>query len=123
MSEADSASLNDSDVNTDDLFDVLSNPRRRYILSHLQASKTPMALADLTDAVVRWETGEEPTAVQAVREQVYISLYHWHLPKLADAGLISFNRDRKLAGIHETADDLPHTVVRPSADEHPIESH
>lgn len=92
MSEADSASLNDSDVNTDDLFDVLSNPRRRYILSHLQASKTPMALADLTDAVVRWETGEEPTAVQAVREQVYISLYHWHLPKLADAGLISFNR-------------------------------
>ena len=48
-----------------------------------------------------------------------ISLYHWHLPKLADADLITFDLDRKLVDLRQAGDDLPLTVVRPSPDEHP----
>lgn len=109
-------------VGRDELFSVLANRRRRYVLYCLKTSKTPMAVADVADALVRWETDESPPAVQETRERVYISLYHCHLPKLADADLISFDINQKLVDLREDGKDLPLSVVRPSADNHPRES-
>lgn len=105
----------------DKLFSTLTNRRRRYALYCLKTSKTPMALADLADELVRWETDRSPTAVQDTRERVYISLYHCHLPKLADADLISFDTDRKLITVREDTNDLPLNVTRLRADEPPRE--
>lgn len=106
----------------DELFSVLANRRRRYVLHCLKTSKTPMAVADVADALVHWETDASPPAVQDTQERVYISLYHCHLPKLAEADLISFDIDQKLVDLREDGKDLPLSVVRPSADNHPRDS-
>lgn len=101
---------------------VLRNRRRRYVLHCLTTSETPMALADLADDLVRWETDSSPPTAQDVRERVYVSLYHCHLPKLAEAGLVDFDSDRKLVDVRGDADDLPLAVDRPSSGERPRES-
>lgn len=110
---------NDSEM-LDGLHHVLRNRRRRDVLRCLRTAETPMAVADLADELVRRETDASPPAVQDVREEIYLSLYHYHLPKLADADLVSFDSDRKLASLREDAEDLPRNLVRPSEDDHPI---
>ena len=84
---------------TAELYEVLSDPRRRRVLSCLRSSRTPMALADLTDDLLRREADASPSAAQDERERIYVSLYHRHLPKLGKAGLVSFDIDRKLVGL------------------------
>lgn len=88
------------------LFNVLSNQRRRYALYCLYRYETPMALADLTDEIVRLETDAPPTAVPEIREQVYTHLYHRHLPKMAEVELVSFNMNENLANLGDAADEV-----------------
>lgn len=102
---------------SDDVSRVLENRHRRYVLYCLKTSETPMALADLADDLVRWETDASPAAVQDVREKVYLSLYHCHLPKLANVGLVDFDADRNLVDLREDADGVPLGGDRPRADE------
>lgn len=102
--------------------DALRNRRRRYILYRLKTATTPMAVADIADDIVRWETDASPPEVQDMRKRVYVSLYHRDLPKLDAADLLSFDEERNLVDIRETGEDLPRSAVRPSADNHPQES-
>lgn len=101
----------------DELGDLLADRHRRYVLHCLATSETPMALADLADELVRWETDTLPTAVQEQRERVYVSLYHCHLPKLASSGLVSFDINRKLVDLREDADEHLLDLVRTGAEE------
>lgn len=105
-----------------DRWRVLANRRRRDVLHCLKISTTPMALADVANALVHWETDVSPSAVQEIRERVYVSLYHTHLPKLAEVDLVAFDIDQKLVDLREEADDLPHAVVRPRSNEYPGEA-
>lgn len=89
------------------VYEALADRRRRYVLHCLNTSRTPMALADLADAIVRWETDTAPTEVQTERERIYTSLYHWHLPKLADTNLVSFNVTTKRVSLREDTADFP----------------
>lgn len=79
----------------DVLFDLLSNRRRRYALAHLADRERPTALADLARAVAARENGV-PTAevTDEAVQRTRTSLHHAHLPKLADAGAVEFDRDR-----------------------------
>lgn len=65
-----------------------------------------MALADLTDEIVRLETGAAPTVVPEIREQVYTHLYHRHLPKLAEADLTTFDMNNSLVRLGPDADKV-----------------
>lgn len=103
----------------DELVSLLASRRRQFVLHCLETSETPMALADLADELVRWETGESPTAAQDERERIYVSLYHCHLPKLANSDLVSFDADRNLVDLREDGEELPLDLVRTGADEHP----
>ncbi|WP_435181801.1 DUF7344 domain-containing protein [Halorussus sp. AFM4] len=91
---------------------VLADRRRRYVLSRLEASGAPMAVADLADDVVRRETDRSPTAMQDERERIYVSLYHNHLPKLAAAELVRFDADRKLVELAADVGELPLDVPK-----------
>ena len=76
-----------------------------------------MALADLTDELVREEFGASPASVQDERERMYVSLYHCHLPKLAEAGLVDFDRAEKQVEFDAESGDRAMRLLERVADE------
>lgn len=101
---------------TNELFHVLADRRRRYVLHCLEESETPMALTDIVDELVHWENESLSTAVD--RERIHISLYHCHLPKLADLGLVSYDKDQKTVEVSEDCSELPFPVSQMMAEEY-----
>lgn len=105
-SESQSAETNSNNptepARREEVYRVLADHRRRYVLHHLNASTVPLALADVADELVRWETDKKPIEVQEKREQMYSSLYHCHIPKLADANLVSFDVAQKRVSLCES---------------------
>lgn len=84
-----------SPLNIDTLFSILSRERRRYALYCLQQYQNPMALADLADEVARFEHDEQRVAEIPAEDvkSVYMTLYHTHLPKMEDAGIIEYDQN------------------------------
>lgn len=89
MSQGDSQRLTQ-----DVAFDLLSSPRRRYVINYLQQGETPVELGTLAEEVAAWENEtsiEELTSKQ--KKRVYVSLYQTHVPKLEDYGVVSYDED------------------------------
>lgn len=95
-------------LSQDALFDALSSRRSRYILHDLRSDDTPISLENLVDTVAAWEMDKSIDLVSDEhRRNVLMSLQHTQIPKLAMAGLVQYDEDKKLIdkGIHaEQAD-------------------
>lgn len=88
-----SLSIDPSVLELDFVFSVLSQPRRRYLLYAL-AENPEWTLTELATKLVAWETGVEEEAVDAERrDQMYLSLYHTHVPKLVDEDVVTFDAE------------------------------
>lgn len=88
----------DQDTLTQDLvFDILSSPRRRYVLYYLRTVAEPVALNDLAEHVAAWEN---ETTVDELsdqeRKRVYVSLYQTHIPKLDSVGIVEYDQQSGL---------------------------
>lgn len=81
-------------LSQDLVFDLLSSPRRRFILHYLRSESDSIALTALADEVAAWEY-ESPIdeLTDQERKRAYVSLYQTHIPKLADAGIIDYDAD------------------------------
>jgi hypothetical protein len=76
---------------------LLTNPERRLALAALETAETPLSLRDLATEVVSRERGVPPDEAPAEAvTSASVSLYHVHLPKLVEAGVISFDADRRV---------------------------
>lgn len=94
-------------LSQDVVFDLLSNPRRRYILSYLRREESAVDLVDLADEIAAWENDtpvEELTSQQ--RKRVYVSIYQTHVPKLEDAGVVTYDRESGLVGLSDRAVEI-----------------
>lgn len=110
----DFTALANSDVELDALFDVLSDSRRRFILTYLQEHDTPMALMDVVDELATWEHEADITDIPAKEvSSISISLYHRHLPKMADAGIVEYTREGGAEVPTENSDELISLVSSP----------
>ncbi|WP_436923888.1 DUF7344 domain-containing protein [Halosimplex amylolyticum] len=69
-------------------YDALSSPRRRHVIRLLDEAEGALDLNDLAEAVAEDEQDGDADDSQVVR--VYASLYHVHVPKLADAGIVRY---------------------------------
>lgn len=83
-----------------ELFHVLSNSRRRYVLHYLANNSFVTDIRSLAIQVAKWEVGESDTTDERI-ESVRTSLIHSHLPKLADYGIITFDTDSSLVELTE----------------------
>lgn len=96
-----------TDLSKDELFRILSNSRRRYIIYYLHEEDDEMSLKELA---ARIAAVENDTAVEDVtdeeRQRVYISLYQTHLPKLEEAGIVSYDDEQRIVEL------TPQTVQR-----------
>ncbi|WP_238547485.1 MULTISPECIES: DUF7344 domain-containing protein [Haloferax] len=90
-----------NEVSLDVTFDLLRSRRRRYILRYLTHHSDTIELQELADQLVACE--ETPLDD---RERLVTSLYHVHLPKLADSGVVTFYPEQRLVEPEATADAL-----------------
>lgn len=72
-------------------FDLLADPHRRYVLYYLTREAGVVDLDTLAAAIANWDKGEPVTGRGNDREAIATSLRHAHLPKLAAAGIITFD--------------------------------
>ena len=73
------------------VYDALGHSRRRY-LCYTLLEDTEWSLTDLATKIAAWENDVSEQAVtEAKREEVYVSLYHSHVPKLVDDDVITFD--------------------------------
>jgi hypothetical protein len=101
-------SITEQDTLTQDVvFDLLSNPRRRYVLYYLSEVDEPIQLRDLADQVSSWEN-EIPVdeLSNQQRKRVYVSLYQTHIPKLEDAGVVSYDSESGYVSLAERSSEL-----------------
>ncbi|WP_330631901.1 DUF7344 domain-containing protein [Halocatena halophila] len=81
-------------LSQDTVFDLLSSPRRRYVLHYLRSESSGIELTNLADHVAAWEYD---TTVDSLSEQqrkrAYVSLYQTHVPKLEEAGIVTYDSD------------------------------
>lgn len=78
----------------DTAYDLLSNARRRLVISHLRGAEEPVSVSELSERIAAWENDipvEELSDQQIKR--VYVSLYQIHIPKLDEFGLVDYDKD------------------------------
>ena len=90
----------------DVVFDVLTNPRRRYVLAFLR-DESPLRIGELAELVAAAERETDVDRLTSKeRKSVYTSLYQAHLPKLAGQGIVEYDRDRGVVALAERATEL-----------------
>ncbi|MDQ2049851.1 hypothetical protein RBH26_05080 [Natronolimnohabitans sp. A-GB9] len=80
-----------------EIFEVLRNQRRRYVLQYLKQDGRPVELGDLAQQIAAWEYDTTPAEVtSAQRKRVYTTLQQTHLPKMDSAGILEFDADDRV---------------------------
>lgn len=100
-------------LSQDVVFDLLSSPRRRFVLYYLNQVDDEVEIGELADEVAAWENEtdvEDLTSQQ--RKRVYVSLYQTHVPKMEDAGIIDYDSDRGTVSLADQAEDISAYLTR-----------
>ncbi len=95
------------DLTKTEIFDLLRNERRRYLLHYLKTYEAPVEIGDLATRIAAWEHDEPVEAVTSKqRKRVYTTLQQTHLPKMDEARIVDYDHDRGLVDRTEYTDDL-----------------
>jgi hypothetical protein len=94
-SESAEAQSDEQTLSKDELFEILKNQRRRDALQFLKENEGSVNLSDMSEYIAAKENGIDISALSSSqRKRVYIGLYQCHLPKMANFGVIDFDKDR-----------------------------
>jgi hypothetical protein len=79
----------------DQVFEILKNQRRRYVLKYLKEVDDTVSMSDLAEEIAAWENDKEVSQLSSSeRKRVYVGLYQCHLPKMDSMDVVSFNKPR-----------------------------
>ncbi len=82
-------------LSEDDLFELLANRRRRYILHELMRAGDAIDIGTLSEEIAASEDGLEVHEISSKdRKRVYTALHQSHLPKMDKTGVVDFDSDR-----------------------------
>ena len=85
-----------------EIYEVLSNERRREALRDLTAAGGSIELTELATTVAERETGESPPP-RSARESVYNALHQTHLPKLEELRIVDYDRESRTVRLRRPA--------------------
>lgn len=95
-----------------DIYDVLRNVRRRYVIYYLKWKGRRVDVEELVDQIAVWESPPSDQDVSTSRRRsVHNALMQTHLPKLERHGLLEFDRSSRTVQPTErveTIDLYPH---------------
>ncbi|MFD1598996.1 DUF7344 domain-containing protein [Halobellus rarus] len=84
-----------TELSEDELFDVLSNRRRRFAVHLLKHEEETMEIGDMAEQIAAWENGIDTAEITGdERKRVYTALQQSHLPMMDRAGVVEFNKSR-----------------------------
>ncbi|WP_254538892.1 DUF7344 domain-containing protein [Halomarina litorea] len=80
----------------DELFHLLQNERRRRALQFLRGHEDGVVdMRDMAEHIAALENDVEVVQLtSAQRKRVYVGLYQCHLPKLDEAGVVDYDKNR-----------------------------
>jgi len=92
-------------LDPDDVFEAISNSRRRQVLLSLDRSDSPISAGDLAVELAAIENGVETDAVTSEqRSRVYIALTQVHLDTLQEIGAVKYDsRSKQVTSVEATA--------------------
>lgn len=91
------------DLSDSEIFDILRNGRRRAVISLLR-EHGELSVPTLTRHVAAEEYGVDMEDLSPDQhKRVYTGLYQCHLPRLDDAGVVSFDKDRKTVRLEDNS--------------------
>lgn len=81
----------------DEVFAVLSDSRRRFLLRCLQTAQGPVSVNKLATNLVTWE-GQQQVSDSADDDTsaIQVLLVHNHLPKMEEAGLVEYDDTQQM---------------------------
>lgn len=94
------AALNTSRLN--ETLDLLTDPRRRYVLYHLRTKAEEVDIETLAAAIADWDEAHSEMERATSIDDIKMNLYHIHLPKLAEAGFITISASMDSIGLATT---------------------
>jgi hypothetical protein len=105
----------------DKIFHLLQTQRRRDVLRYLKDNDGPVEMRTLAEQVAAWENDTTVAALTSdERQRVYIALYQSHLPKLAEEGIIEYEKGRGIVERGPVADQFdPYLDAPADADPEP----
>lgn len=101
------AHSNPERLSQDQVFDILSNQRRRYALHYLSGTQDGVSHQTLARQIAAWEN-EIPVESVSKQQQkrVYVSLYQTHIPKLESIGVVEYDSDTGMITLTNRADEV-----------------
>ena len=88
-------SVEDRTLGLDQVFEILKNQRRRYVLQYLRMVDEQVTLSDLSEQIAAWENDKDVRQItSSERKRVYVGLYQCHLPKMDGMDVVDFNKPR-----------------------------
>jgi len=99
------------DTELGELFFALSHVERRRALQCLWNHGTELTLADVAEEVTAREakTSIQNTDPETVT-RTYLSLYHSHIPRLEEAGLVAYDQENDLVVATSDRDDVRSSI-------------
>jgi len=81
----------------DVVLDLCAHKHRRIVLGVLATQRRSLTIEDLTRAIVEHTYREPPTAVaDEAKTEIEAEIHHDHAPRLEDADLVEYDRERQL---------------------------
>lgn len=108
----------------DDVFELLSNQRRRMVLYYLRQSSGSVEVKELAGQIATMENEipkSELTSQQ--RKRVYVSLYQTHLPRMADMNTIEYDKDSGIVSLTDQTDEVDRYLTTPEQSTYPWKFH
>lgn len=97
----------DMERSLDGVFGALAHQHRRYALVVLADHETRLTLLDLANEIM---AREHVRAIDDLSEEmvenIHLDLYHRHVPKLADVGLVEYDRETNFVYPVESTEPL-----------------
>lgn len=88
-----------------EVFSLLSNQRRRYVLHVCEVADTPIGISELSERVASMEYGKEREKLDSdERKRVYTAMKQTHLPAMEKAGVIEY--DGREVRLTDKADEV-----------------
>jgi hypothetical protein len=107
------------ELSLDVVFEVLKNQRRRRVLRYLRDDDDVVSLGELAEHIAALENDKTVAELSSKeRKRVYVGLYQCHLPKMDDMGIVTYNQNRGLVELTDSAEQVE-TYLDVAADAEP----